>query len=186
MLARFAEEELRKAARWPEAYQHHAIQANQANSRIATFRAVAARYPELEPDRILGDLIASTPGDEGKWFATARTLKRFDLATRLAWHSPCDPKTLTRAARDHRVDQPAFAVEVAVAALQWISLGFGYDLTGLDVSEAYRYAREAGERIGQLDQVEARLRKVLATGSPTALWMQKVLGSVTIQGERLR
>ena len=186
VLARFAEEGLRKAGRWREAYQQHAIAASQASSRIATFRAIAARYPELEPDRILADLMASTPGDEGKWFATAKTLKRFDLATRLAWHSPCDPKTLTRAARDHLADQPAFAVEVAVAALHWISLGYGYDLMGLDVSEAYRYAREAGERMGQLDQVEARLRKVLAAGSPTALWMQKVLGSVMIQGERLR
>lgn len=90
---------------------------------------------------------------------------------------------MIRAARDHLAGQPAFAVEVAVAALHWISLGYGYDLTGLDVSEAYRYAREAGERMGQLDQVESRLRKVLATGSPTELWIQKVFGSVMIRGE---
>lgn len=33
---------------------------------------------------VLSHLIETTPGEEGKWFATAKTLKRFDLAVRLA------------------------------------------------------------------------------------------------------
>lgn len=37
--------------------------------------------PALEQvDRLLTDLIATTPGEESKWFAMAKTLKRFDLA----------------------------------------------------------------------------------------------------------
>src|SRR2546425_8098927 len=63
--------------------------------------------------RILGDLIASTPGEEGKWFATAKTLKQYDPALALARRSPVDPKTLVRAARDHLKSQPAFALDVA-------------------------------------------------------------------------
>jgi hypothetical protein len=39
-----------------------------------TFRALRRRYPEIEADRLLADLIASTPGEEGKWFATAKSL----------------------------------------------------------------------------------------------------------------
>ena len=75
--------------------------ANQANSHLSTFRTLAKKYPELAPEKLLGVLVASTPGEPGKWFATAKTLKLFDLATTLAWASPCDSKTLVRAARDH-------------------------------------------------------------------------------------
>ena len=59
---------------------------------------VSKKYPEIDADRLLTDLIATTPGEEGKWFATAKTLKRFDLAMQLAWKSPCDPNSLIRAA----------------------------------------------------------------------------------------
>ena len=36
---------------------------------LATFRAVASKYPDRTPNDILRDLVASTPGEEGKWFA---------------------------------------------------------------------------------------------------------------------
>lgn len=91
--------------------------ATSANTNIATYRAIAKRYPGIEPCRILGDLIASTPGEEGRWFATAKTLKQYDLALALARRSPVNPKTLVRAARDHLESQPAFALDIALAAL---------------------------------------------------------------------
>jgi hypothetical protein len=69
-----------RAGRVDEAYARYAIRATSANTNIATYRALAKRYPGVEPSRILGDLIASTPGEEGKWFATAKTLKQYDLA----------------------------------------------------------------------------------------------------------
>lgn len=142
-LARFAEEALLQAGRRADAYQHRAIDPNHANSRFATYRALAKRYPEIDPDHLLGDLIASTPGDEGKRFATAKSLKRLDLAMKLVWRSACDPKTLTRAARDSLGDEPAFATEVALAALHWISEGHRYDLTGQDVQGPSDMARKA-------------------------------------------
>jgi hypothetical protein len=73
-LARFAEDALLGAGRRADAYTRYAIDSNQGNSRIATFRALRRRYPEIEADRLLADLIASTPGEEGKWFATAKSL----------------------------------------------------------------------------------------------------------------
>jgi hypothetical protein len=174
-LARFAEELLLRAGRRAAAYERYAIEANQANSRLATYRAIAKKYPEIEPDRLLADLIASTPRDEGKWFATAKSLKRFDLAIDLAWRSPCDPKTLTRAARDHLENQPAFSAEVGLAALHWIAQGHGYELTALDVREPYRYAMEAAQRIGQADEVRLGVERILAVEGPTAKWMQQAL-----------
>lgn len=174
-LARFAEEVLLQAGRRADAYQHHAIEANQAHSRLATYRALAKKYPEIEPDRLLGDLIASTPGEEGKWFATAKSLKRLDLAMELVWRSPCDPKTLTRAARDFLTDEPVFATEVALAALHWISGGHGYDLTGPDVQDPYRYAQEGARVLGQEERVARRLRPILTGDGPTRRWMRQML-----------
>jgi len=116
-LSAVAEQLLLDAGRVDEAYARYGIQATSANTNIATFRAIAKRYPGIEPSRILGDLIASTPGEEGKWFASAKTLTQYDLALALARRAPVDPKMLVRAARDHVKNQPATALEVALMAL---------------------------------------------------------------------
>ena len=121
-LSAVAEQLLLDAGRIDEAYARYGIQATSANTNITTFRAIAKRYPGIEPGRIIGDLIASTPGEEGKWFATAKTLKQYDLALALARRATVDPKTLVRAARDHVKNQPAFALEVALMALLSVSL----------------------------------------------------------------
>ena len=174
-IARFAEGALLKAGRRAEAFDQYALLANQANSNLSTFRALAKKYPELAPDKLLGHLIASTPGVPGKWFATAKTLKLFDRATALAWASPCDPKTLTRAAREHLVMQPAFAMQAALAALHWMSMGQGYELTGLDVQEAHRLATEAARTAQQIDQAQATIEQVLAPDQPMSAGMRRSL-----------
>jgi len=177
-IARFAEEELLKAGRRAEAFNQYALLANQANTHIATFRAVAKKYPELAKDKLLNHLIASTPGEPGKWFASAKGLKLFEQATRLAWASPSDPKTLNRAARDHLKTQTDFAMQCALASLHWMSMGHGYELTGLDVLEAYRMAMEAAAAAEQTQQVRASLEQVLASDRPMAAWMKQTLGIV--------
>ena len=178
-IARFAEDALLKAGRRAEAFDQYALLANQANSNLSTFRALAKKYPELAPDKLLGHLIASTPGEPGKWFATAKTLKLFDQATQLAWASPCDPKTLTRAARDHLTKQPAFAMQAALAALHWMSMGHGYELTGFDAQEAYRLAIEAAANAQQSAQAQAAIEQVLATDRPMSAWLRRALGIAT-------
>jgi hypothetical protein len=175
-IAHFAEETLLKAGRRAEAFDKFALLANQANSNLSTFRALAKKYPELPPDKLLGHLIASTPGEPGKWFATAKTLKLFDRATQLAWASPCDPKTLTRAARDHLVKQPDFAMQCALAALHWMSMGHGYELTGFDAHEAHRLAIEAAANAEQSAQAQAAIEQVLATDRPMSAWLRRELG----------
>jgi hypothetical protein len=130
----------------------------------------------LAPAQLLDHLVAATPGEPGKWFATAKTLKLFDRATVLAWASPCDPKTLTRAARDNLVKQPDFALQAALAALHWMSLGHGYELTGFEVMEAHRLASEAGRSTGQTDLARTSIEQALAPERPMSDWMRRSLG----------
>lgn len=174
-IARFAEEELLKAGRRADAFNQYALLANQANTHLATFRTLAKKYPELAKEKLLDHLIASTPGEPGKWFATAKTLKLFDQAIHLAWASPCDPKTLNRAACDHLNTQPAFAMQCALASLHWMSMGHGYELTGLDVLDAYRMALEAASATQQTEQAHTTIEQVLATDRPLAAWMKRSL-----------
>jgi hypothetical protein len=174
-LARFAEVVLLHAGRRTDAYEKYALEANRATTYLATFRLIAGKYPEIAPDRVLSDLIATTPGGEGKWFATAKTLKRFDLAMQVAWKSPCDPKTLIRAARDNIVKSPSFAAEVALAALHWICQGRGYELTSLDVQMAYRLAHEAGDALGQSDRVALRIQAMFRPTTREVRWVREVL-----------
>lgn len=107
---------------------------------------------------LLTHLIATTPGEEAKWAAKVKTLKRLGLAMHLAWKSPCDPKTMIRAARDNVERSPPFSVEVALAALHWIRQGRGYELTSLYVQMACRLASEAGDAVGQSERVALRIK----------------------------
>ena len=164
------------AGRADEAYQRYGIEAGRANTHIATFRNITKKYPGIEPQRILADLIASMPGDEGKWFATAKTLKQYDLAVKLAWRSPVDPKTLIRAARDHVKSQPSFAIEAALAALHWMAAGWGYELTGVEPREAREHALAAADALQNRPAVEARIAEVLAGDAEQSKWVRQCLG----------
>lgn len=175
-IARFAEKLLLEAGRRAEAFNGYAVLANQANSNLSTYRALAKKYPELAPDKLLAHLIGSTPEEPGKWFATAKTLKLYGLACELAMASPCDPKTLIRAATAHKTSQPDFAMHCALAALHWISLGHGYELTGGDVNDAYKLATETAAAQGQTELAEARLSVMLAADKPAATWLKKTIG----------
>jgi len=175
-LSAVAEKLLLDAGRVDEAYARYGIQATSANTNIATYRAIARRYPAIDPCRILKDLISSTPGEEGKWFATAKTLKQYDLALELARRAPVDPKTLVRAARDHVKSQPAFALEVALMALYWMARGLGYELTSADVCGARDHALAAAEALGLGVAASERIAQHVAGSGASALWVQQCLG----------
>lgn len=147
-IAETCEEILLSSGLYEEAYSRYALLANQGMTHLATFRAIAKKYPRKLPADILRDLVASQPGAEGKWFAAAKDVGLFDLAIELVLRSPTDPRTLIRAAKEFAVNRPDFAVESGMAALRWISRGHGYEITGFEVQEAYaavmQAAREAG------------------------------------------
>ena len=127
---------------------------------------------------MLGYLVSSSPGEPGKWFVTAKTLKLFEQATRLAWAYPCDPKTMNRAARDHLKTQPDFAMQCALASLHWMSMGHGYELTGMDVQDAHRMAIEAASITQQNEQVHATIGQIFTPDRPMSVWMKRSLGLV--------
>jgi hypothetical protein len=152
-----------------DAYRRYGLSAATGNSYIARFRSVAKRYPTKDKLQILSDLIATTPGEEGKWFATAKELELYDLALELADRSPCDPKTLTRAARDYLDLEPVFALGSAIAALRWLSEGWGYEVTSIDVVEAYDRAMDAAARLNKVESVNARIRQLVEEGDNAAV-----------------
>ncbi|HUP22455.1 MAG TPA: hypothetical protein VNB06_05890, partial [Thermoanaerobaculia bacterium] len=162
---RLGEEILLSSGMVEEAYARYGLSAHRGGTHLATFRAVAKRYPSKAPKTILEDLASTTPGEEGKWFAAAKSAGLLEEALDLARRSPCDPRTLTRAARDFAVKEPRFAIEAGLLALHWLVAGQGYEITAADVWEAYHATMEAARRQGEVESVETRVRALVQAGS---------------------
>lgn len=118
-IARVCEDILVSTGHRDEAYRGYGLIANQGATYAGWFRAVLKKYPERTPAEVLDDLVAQTPGEEGRWFAAAKDAKLFDKAISLANLTPTSPQTLTRAARDFAETNPAFALEAGVTAIRW-------------------------------------------------------------------
>lgn len=146
-----------------EAYRRYGVRAHRGGTYLATFRAVAKKYPHKQPSEILADLVKTTPGDEGKWFAAAKEAGLYEEALALARRTPCDPKTLTRAARDLAAERPDFAVQAGLIALDWLVQGYGYEITSADVWAAYDSTIKAAEKNGGVAEVRARIKELVAT-----------------------
>jgi hypothetical protein len=162
-VARLCEEILLSSGLVDEAFARYAADANRAGTYLATFRAVAKKYPTKAPEEVLERLVASTPGEGGKWFAAAKDAGLLDAAIALARKTPTDPRTLARAARDHVATAPAFAIEAGLVALDWIAQGHGYELTSADVWAAYAPAKEAADRLGTGADFRARVRFIIGS-----------------------
>jgi len=161
---------------YDEAYQQYGITANLGGTNLATFRNIAKKYPMKEKSQILQDLIKSTPGAEGKWFAAAKSSGMLPLALKIAHQSPCEPKTLNRAARDYLDKDPRFALGVAMASLHWLSQGWGYEITGSDVHSAFHYAIKAAQNLGLEEQVHRDIKKMVAQDTSPGMFMKDILG----------
>jgi len=159
-----------------EAYERYGLRANRASTYAAWFRAVCKKYPHKKSAEILDDLVTETPGEEGKWFAAAKDAKLFDEAIALANRTPCSPQTLTRAARDFEEKRPEFAIEAGLAALHWLVEGYGYEVTGLDVLNAYSHTMKAAENAGCAEQTQKRIRDLVTRESFGERFVTKVLG----------
>ncbi len=174
-IARACEEVLLSSGLIDEAYKRYGLEANQAGTYLATFRAVSKKYSHKPASEILADLVKTTPGDEGKWFAAAKDAGLYDDALALASRTPCDPKTLARAARDFGEKEPAFAIGAGLLSLHWLVQGYGYEITGADVWDAYRATLVAAERHGSSAEVRERVRKLVAAEQAGG-FVTKVLG----------
>ena len=175
-IAQACEEILLSSGMAEEAYGRYAIEASQKATYLAAFRAVARKYPHKDPAVVLRDLVASTPGDEGKWFAAAKSAGLYGAAIELANRTPCDPKTLTRAARDMAASEPQFAVEAGVASLRWLVEGYGYEITSLDVWAAYDHTMKASENARCAPETLERIRNLVASETFGERFVSKTLG----------
>jgi hypothetical protein len=175
-IARVCEEVLLSSGMVDEAYQRYGLLANRAGTYLAWFRAVAKKYPDRNPAAILRDLVALTPGEEGKWFAAAKHAGLLNEAVALANLSPCSPQTLTRAARDFAAKNPPFAIEAGMAALRWLVEGYGYEVTSLDVSEAYSFTMRAAENACAAAETQERIRTLVAAETFGERFVTRVLG----------
>lgn len=174
-IAQTCEEILLSSGMAEEAYSRYAVLANESTTNLATFRAICKKYPHKTTTDVLRDLVDSTPGSEGKWFAAAKDAGLYLLAIDLIQRSPADPRTLTRAARDFCTSQPGFAAECALAALHWISRGHGYEITAGEVQEAFDALIAATHAAGR-DVQRARTQvQDLITGSPAQRFMLAAL-----------
>ena len=158
-----------------EAYERYGLRANRSGTYLATFRAVAKKYPQKSPRELLADLAGSTPGGEAKWFAAAKEAGLYDAAVELASSGPCDPKTLTRAARDFAEKKPDFSVEVGLLSLRWLAEGYGYEVTSADVWSAYTHTMKAASNHGCPDETLKRVREIVV-GEATGGFVKSVLG----------
>ena len=175
-IAQACEDILLSSGLLDEAYRRYAVAANQGITNLATFRAIAKKYPNKQPEEILRDLIASTPGAEGKWFAAAKDAGLFDVAIELVTRSPTDPRTLTRAARDYAEKQPDFALAAGLAALHWISRGHGYEISGGDVLDAYSAVNQAAVGAGvPAQRINEQILAMTAGAQPGNSLMRTIL-----------
>ncbi len=171
-IARTCEEILLGSGLADEAYARYAAEANMASSYLTSFRNVARKYPHKAPREILRHLADRTPGEEGKWFAPAKDAGLYDEAIELARLGPCDPRTLTRAARDFAEANPPFAVEVGLLAFHWLALGYGYEITSLDVRAAFANTMRTAESAGSTEATRERIHGFVEPDD----FMRKVLG----------
>jgi hypothetical protein len=163
---RFCEGILLSSGRIEEAYRRYGLHAHRAGTYLATFRNVTKACPNVPRAQVLSDLIERSPGDEGKWFATAKELGMYEVALKLVRESPCDPKTLARAARDFAESEPTFAHGAGLAALQWLTRGHGYEITSIDVWGAYHSTLKAAEYLGTLNDTKTRIQQLVAQETP--------------------
>jgi hypothetical protein len=115
-------------------------------------------------------------GAEEVTFATALALGFDSTSGTLANAAPCDPKTLTRAARDFAQTNPAFAVEAGLAALRWPVRGFGHEITAVDIRAAYSHTSAAAANAGVWDAVRTRIRALFDDPAARSGFVASVIG----------
>lgn len=145
-----------------EAYEKYALTANSSATGLATFRAIARKYPSRDSRSILLDL-ATSSGDPGRWFAAAKDAGFLQLAMDFARQGRTDPRTLSRASRDFLEKDARFSLEAGQLAVARILEGYGYELTEADVADACKHVIAAAQTLGTTFQVRANLLTIVET-----------------------
>ena len=73
--------------------------------------------------------------------------------------------------------EPEFAVESGMAALRWLVKGHGYEITGLDIQDAYDYTMKVADNAGYKSETFERIRKLVAKESFGERFVTMILGT---------
>ena len=63
-----------------------------------------------------------------------------------------------------------------MASLNWLTQGWGYEITGSDVHSAYDYAMKAAEKLGLEEQVYGDILKIVDNDKSPGMFVKDVLG----------
>jgi len=96
-----------------------------ATTNLAKFRAITKKYPEVDHQQIIADLV-NNYGVPGKWLSAVKDAGLSEMVLECASDAHANPSTLIRAARDFRDRDPGFADQVAKCALQNLLKGGGH------------------------------------------------------------
>ena len=72
---------------------------------------------------------------------------------------------------------PCFALQVAMASLNWLSKGWGYDIMASDVHSAYSTAMEVGRNLGRTIEVKDAIACIIEQDESQKKIVKQVLGS---------
>jgi hypothetical protein len=173
------EEILLAQGKTEQAFARFALHANRRNTNLATFNSIKSKYPDKTAKDILAHVVDESPGEEGKWFAAAKSAGLLKEAVSLAEEYPCDPVTLTRAAKGFLDRNPEFALKVGYAAVRWLLAGYGRDISPTDVMASCMVTLLAGVRTGCSTEIRERIGRLTEApfldGCYTALLVQTCL-----------
>lgn len=159
-----------------EAYQSYGLTLQRATNYKLTFQAICRRYPKRKPENVLRDLLGSSSGSEGQWFAAAVDLKLFDLALECARLGPCNPSTMQRAT----VKLPATeAHELAMLTVRAYLRGWAYEVTYLEFSKAVEDVLARARALGTETTSLGVLEEWAGADSTLRIWLKEILARHT-------
>ena len=147
-----------------------AVEATYATTNLATFKVLVKKYPGKSRETILRDLVASQPGQEGKWFAAAKDAGFYELGIENRGRTFARPEASPWNGR-------SFALALGMTALRGIAKGWGYDITGVDVLDAYATVMAAAGAAGvDGTVVRADVRAIIAANGGGGEFVGRALG----------
>jgi hypothetical protein len=100
-----------------EAYRRYGLFASQGGTYLATFKAVARKYPHKSAAEVIADLVATKPDDEEKWFAAAKDAGLFEKRSPSQVARPAIQRRSLAPRATSSMSQPALAVAAGLLAL---------------------------------------------------------------------
>jgi hypothetical protein len=141
------------------AYRRFGLPSASGNTYLAMWRDLVKRYPDLDARRIL------------------------DIALECAAHYDAAPATLIRAARDLKLKEPSFAMQVALQAIRHLVEGRGYEPSPLDIDEAVEHLLVAAARLDEVDQARQALQRIAGSAlsaGPTADRLARNIAALSV------